>query len=85
MEKILAVFGNRSHSMQFASNLKRIGVRCSVINTPRELSVSCGISVLFDKMSLSRARTIVDYYKFSSFNKFYYVVMIGGVKKYKPI
>jgi len=85
MGNILAVFGNRSHSMQFASALKRVGVRCKVVNTPREISVSCGISVIFDRVALPQAKQIVEYYKFSSFNKFYIMWQMGDMKKYKPI
>ena len=60
MENIIAVFGNRSQAMQFASMLKKIGVRSKTINTPRELSVSCGISVVFGKLYLTQAKMILS-------------------------
>lgn len=85
METILAVFGNRSHTMQFASCLKRMGVRCKTISTPRELSVSCGISAVFPAQNLTQAKFIVDKYKFSSFTKFYIMVSNGVFKKYHPL
>lgn len=85
METILAVFGNRSHTMQFASYLKRMGVRCKTISTPRELSVSCGISAIFPAQNLNQAKFIIDKYKFSSFVKFYLVISNGVFKKYQPL
>lgn len=85
METILAVFGNRSHTMQFASYLKRMGVRCKTISTPRELSVSCGISAVFPVQNLAQAKFIINKYNFSSFNKFYVMMSNGVFKKYQAL
>lgn len=85
MENIIAVFNNRSHTMQFASYLKRIGVRCKTINTPRELSISCGISAIFPYANLKQAKFILDRYRFSSFVKFYLIYTNGVFKKYQPL
>lgn len=85
MENVIAVFNNRSHTMQFASYLKRIGVRCKTINTPRDLSVSCGISAVFPYTNLKQAKFILDRYKFSSFVRFYVMVSNGVFKKYQPL
>lgn len=85
MENIIAVFGNRSHTMQFASYLKRMGVRCKTMSTPRELSVSCGISCIFPAQNLTQAKFILNRYKFSSFNKFYVINTNGVFKKYQPL
>ncbi|MBQ7351583.1 MAG: DUF3343 domain-containing protein [Clostridia bacterium] len=60
MENIIAVFGNRNNAMQFASMLKKIGIRSKTISTPRELSVSCGISVVFSKLYLAQAKMILS-------------------------
>ena len=85
MENIIAVFNNRSHTMQFASYLKRIGVRCKTINTPRDLSVSCGISAVFPYANLKQAKFILDRYNFSSFVRFYVIFSNGVLKKYQPL
>ena len=60
MKKIIAVFNNRNQALQFASILKRIGVRTKTINTPRDLSVSCGISVVFENKFLGHARMVLE-------------------------
>lgn len=82
MDTILAVFGNRNHTMQFASYLKKMGVRCKTISTPREISVSCGISAVFPAQNLTQAKFIMDRYKLSSFKNFYVMISNGVFKKY---
>ena len=60
MEKIIAVFNNRNQALHFASILKRIGVRTKTINTPRDLSVACGISVVFERKFIGQARNVLE-------------------------
>lgn len=85
MENIIAVFNNRNQTMQFATNLKRMGARCKTINTPRELSVSCGISVIFPKTFINQAKFILNRYRFSSFVRLYLIRENDILKKYQPI
>lgn len=85
MENIIAVFGNRSHTMSFASNLRRFGAKNSVIDTPRELSVSCGISVIFYKKNIEQARYIISNSNYSSFVGLFLVYTEGHLKKYRRL
>lgn len=85
MKNVIAVFSNRSHTMQMASFLKRMGVRCKTISTPRDLSTSCGISVIFPFDNLPQARFVLDKYRFSSFNKMYVFEASDVFKKYLPL
>ena len=71
--------------MQFASYLKRMGVGNKTISTPRELSVSCGLSVIFLVSGLRQAEYVISRYKFSGFIRFYRLVSNGVIKKYLPI
>ena len=59
MGNIIAVFGNRNHALQYASNLKRNGIKNKAVDTPRELSVSCGISIIFAQENMGRAKLIL--------------------------
>lgn len=56
---IIAVFTGRNKAMQFASYLKRFGIPNKTMNTPRELSVSCGISVIFKSAYLSKVKDLL--------------------------
>lgn len=85
MDNIIVVFGNRNHTMQFASYLKRMGVNCKTISTPRELSTSCGISVVFSAQYIKQARFLVDRLGFSTYAKFYLIRNNDIFKKYQPI
>jgi len=71
MQKIIGVFNNRSQALQFATALKRLGIANKTVDTPRELSSSCGISVVFDGNFLNKARLIVERLR-----------LIGSVKMY---
>ncbi len=85
MRNIIAVFNNRNGAMQFASSLKRTGVRCKTISTPRELSESCGISVVFLEQDIGRARYVLSALKIGSFKGFYAIIGNDIFKKYQPI
>lgn len=85
MENIIIVFNNRNYTMQLATYLKRMGVQCKTIDTPRELSISCGISVVIAKNSLTRAKQILNNSGIREMPKFYLVVSNGLFKKYIAI
>ena len=84
MDKLIAVFSNRNQSMQFASYLKRMGVNCRTINTPRELSISCGLSVEFSIQNLNKARYVLSNNNFS-YVRIYRVNRSNIGKKYISI
>ena len=85
MDKIIAVFSNRNQSMQFASYLKRMNIGCKTVNTPRELSVSCGISVVFSINALKQAEYIIQKNRFQPFVKLFIIKSNGIFKKYETI
>jgi len=84
MQNIIAVFSGRNFAMQFATMLKRYGIQSRIKDTPRDLSSSCGISVVFDSNHLGRAKSLIVQYGLGSYVKLY---LIGGdvFKKYLPI
>ena len=85
MENLIAVFNNRNQALQFASYLKRMGVSNKTISTPRELSVSCGLSIIFLASGIRQAEHVIRSNNFSGFIRFYRVVPNGMIKKYLPI
>ena len=84
MQNIIAVFSSRNYAMQFATMLRKLGINNKVKDTPRELSASCGISVVFENKYLGRARSLIEKYRLQSHTRLY---LIGGdvFKKYMPI
>ena len=45
MNYLIFAFRSRAQSMKYYNELKKTGVNCALINTPREISVGCGLSV----------------------------------------
>lgn len=68
---VVAVFFNRTQALQFADVMRKMGVKVNIINTPREITNSCGLSVMFLKEKLSRARVVLNMGNFTSFKGFY--------------
>ena len=80
MEYVVAVFVNRSQSQMFSKSLYGKGVPSSVISTPRDLGVSCGLSVRFNMVHLPIAKMIINSGRYNSFKNFYKVLQIGHNK-----
>ena len=55
----IASFRSRQQVLKFEGALRRSGVRVSVITTPRDVSVGCGLSIRFD---LGDAGRVIDVY-----------------------
>lgn len=77
MEYYIAVFRARSETMNFASILKSYGVFATVINTPRVVNVSCGISVKFNVKDLDVAKTVLSRRRFDTFGGVYLIFQNG--------
>ena len=71
MGYIIAVFRSRTETLNFASYLRSYNVKCIVINTPRSINASCGISVKFPSAELPIAKNIMARRSFSTFAGFY--------------
>ena len=70
---MLAVFRSRTETLNFAYILRSYGVFASVVNTPRKINVSCGISVSFNSSDLLVAKSIISRRGFNTFAGFYSV------------
>ncbi len=57
MEKfMIAAFRSRLHVMNFERTLRALGVKASVVTTPRAVALGCGLSVRFETPELERVR-----------------------------
>ena len=59
---IVAVFRNRSYTYSFYNEMAKQGLKCYIVNTPRQNYVSCGISCKFNLKDLIIAKSIVEKY-----------------------
>lgn len=63
----LIVFRARSETMKFHCLLSSYHVKSEIVNTPRQISVACGISVKVLNDDVATAREILSRRKFSTF------------------
>ena len=59
MSYYLIVFRARSETMKFASLLNSYRILAQIVSTPRQISVSCGISVKINSSGLSISKQIL--------------------------
>ena len=78
MEYMIATFRSRTETINFANILRSYKVNVLIISTPRQINVSCGISVKFNAAYEERAREILSRRKFDSFGGLYLTKYIGG-------
>ncbi len=71
MDFYLAVFRSRSQALSFKSILESYKVPSTLIPTPRNISVSCGLCVKFNKNFLPTAKEILSRRRFDTFVGFF--------------
>ncbi len=59
----LFAFRSRTQSMKLYDLLRSNDIACEIINTPREVSASCGLSVSVPDDAIERAVGIQNYYR----------------------
>lgn len=55
----IAAYRSRSQVLRLEAQLKRDGVACAVVSTPREVALGCGLSVRFDLVDTEKVRRAV--------------------------
>ncbi len=68
MKYLVVMFNSRTETMRFYNLIKNYQGFCSIINSPRSLSRSCGISVKISNNQLNFAKQLISNNNFSSFN-----------------
>ena len=67
----IAVFRARTQTMAFANILQSYGAPVMIINTPRNLNVSCGISAKFPANFKHIADSVISRRTFDTFAGFF--------------
>lgn len=73
MQAILAVFRSRTQAIDFVSRLKKFGVNASVVSTPKEANVGCGLSAKISSFDLGRAKQALGGAGYAAFVGFFRV------------
>lgn len=78
MTEILAVFRSRAQAIDCNTRLKASGIPASLVNTPAEANVGCGLSVKIGQGALDRARVLIRGGNYSAFYGFFRVQPVYG-------
>lgn len=69
--KIIVTFKSKNQAMLYSNLLLQKNIKNKVINTPRFLSLSCGLSVELDAKEIFYAKKILKEYPFDSLGGIY--------------
>ncbi len=83
MQYILCVFTARKDAYQLYDYLQMRGVACKIVNTPREVSASCGIAL--QATTVGYGQTILSAQSLRSYVATYLVTDGGWKREYKRI
>lgn len=78
MTEILAVFRSRAQAADCNAKLKMNGIAATLINTPKEANVGCGLSVILPQNTAARAKQIILGSKYSAFYGFFAMKTVYG-------
>lgn len=78
MNTYIAVFKSRTEVFAFLEKLKSAGVFCSIVPTPKEARVGCGLSAKFSQSGLQVALRVIKALNLSSFYGIFYVKISGN-------
>ena len=69
----LVVFRSKSETIKFTNILASYGYRAIIVNTPRQISVSCGISAKINFEAVESAKLILKRRQFYTFAGIYQI------------
>lgn len=78
-------FRSRQQTTAFLLTLKTAGVHASLINTPHELGMGCGLSVKFALADTAAVLAVVDRQRLSALIGVYSAQSVNGRLVCKPI
>ena len=74
----IASFRSRQQVLKFEGALRREGIRTSIITTPRDVSMGCGLSIRFELEDYPAVREICAHLRPSNLIGFYRITREGG-------
>ena len=83
MKHIIISFKSRTILYTFAKLLKINNINSSIINTPRRIAVSCGLSLQANFLHLNKVVSILKQNNFSGFIGLYIQTSIGSQLKFE--
>ena len=85
MKYLIIAFKSRNNLQSFARTLRLYGINVSIVNTPRSVSVSCGLSARVEYRYLNTIKTALSQIDLSSFIGIYAVTRNGVYEQVEKI
>ena len=85
MEYVVCAFRSRSETLKFRDFLEKNGIKCELVNTPKEAGVGCGLSVKTYPSMIPVMKNALRISKVKSFAGFFLVKHVGGKRIVKSI
>jgi hypothetical protein len=79
-----AAYRSRQQTTALESELKKHGIRCSIINTPREIGLGCGLSVKFSLEDMKAVASVSDKMRQTALIGIYSAEYVNGKLVCKP-
>lgn len=78
----LIVFRSRKETLQVRKLLSANGINANIMNTPRKISIACGISLRVDMGAMQKVKTMIRYQNFRTFVGLYTVGPENNISAY---
>ena len=78
MTEVLAVFRSLSQAIDCNARLKAAGICASIVNTPKEANIGCGLSIKLPQNTYGTAKKIIAAGGYSAFYGFLKVQSLYG-------
>lgn len=78
MYELLAIFRSRSQAMDCYFKMKAMNLSVTLINTPKEANVGCGLSLKIPHGSAGRAKSFISRARYSAFYGYMKIDTRGG-------
>lgn len=78
MRYLVAVFRSRTQVLEFVDYMHDLNANCSVIATPKEAKIGCGVSAKFPYSYLNVANSIIKRRNLTAFYGFFLITKNGN-------
>ncbi len=85
MKYLIIAFKSRNDLQSFARTIRLYGINVSIVNTPRSVSVSCGLSARAEYRYLNTIKTALTQTDLTSFIGIYAVTRNGVYEQVEKI
>ena len=85
MKYLIIAFKSRNNLQSFARTLRLYGINVSIVNTPRSISISCGLSARTEYRYLNTVKTALSQTDLSSFIGIYVITRNGVYEQVEKV